>query len=161
MKFTITLNGVLREIDCEPGANLYEVLRAIGIKGVKQGCDTEGTCGACTVLVDGVPTLSCITPAPRVAGHEVTTIEALGTPENPHLLQREFVDAGAIQCGFCSPGMILASKALLDRNNNPTHAEIAEALSNNLCRCTGYVKIFDAVKNAAAAMRKEAANGKN
>ncbi len=160
MKFTTTINGIAREIDCDPGANLYDVLRALGLKGVKQGCDNEGTCGACTVLIDGVPTLACITPAPKVAGHEVTTIEALGTPDKPHLIQREFVDAGAIQCGFCSPGMILSTKALLDRTTNPSQAEIAEALSGNLCRCTGYVKIFDAVKNAAAAMRKEASDGK-
>ena len=160
MKFTTTINGLSREIDCEAGANLYDVLRGLGLKGVKQGCDNEGTCGACTVLLDGTPTLACLTPAPKVAGREVTTIEALGSPDKPHLIQREFVDAGAIQCGFCSPGMILSTKALLDRTTNPSQAEIAEALSGNLCRCTGYVKIFDAVKNAAAAMRKEASNGK-
>lgn len=160
MKFMTTINGLSREIDCDAGANLYDVLRELGLKGVKQGCDTEGTCGACTILLDGVPTLSCITPAPKIAGKEVTTIEALGTPDKPHLIQREFVDAGAIQCGFCSPGMILSTKALLDRNVNPSHEEIAKALSGSLCRCTGYVKIFDAVNNAAAAMRKEAPDGK-
>ncbi|MDR0966851.1 MAG: (2Fe-2S)-binding protein [Myxococcales bacterium] len=160
MKFTTTINGLSREIDCDAGMNLYDLLRELGLKGVKQGCDNEGTCGACTVLVDGVPTLSCITPAPKIAGHEVTTIEALGSPDKPHLIQSEFVKATAIQCGFCSPGMILSAKALLDKNTNPTHEQIAEALSGNLCRCTGYVKIFDAVKNAAAALRKEASNGK-
>ncbi|MGI5862310.1 MAG: (2Fe-2S)-binding protein [Myxococcales bacterium] len=155
-KFSTTINGQAREVECEPGASLHEVLRAYGYKSVKQGCDNEGTCGACTVLLDGQPVLSCITPAPKAAGREVVTVEALGTPAKPHPIQRAFVDAGAIQCGFCTPGMILSTKALLDRVNNPTDAQISEALSGNLCRCTGYVKIKDAVRMAAAAVRKEA-----
>ena len=149
MKFTTTINGLAREIDCDPGANLYDVLRALGLKGVKQGCDNEGTCGACTVLIDGVPTLACITPAPKVAGHEVTTIEALGTPDKPHLIQREFVDAGAIQCGFCTPGMVLTAVAFLARTPQPTRPEIRRALNANLCRCTGYQQIVDAIEQAA------------
>lgn len=155
MRFTTTINGKARELECAPGASLLEVLRANGYKSVKQGCDREGTCGACTVLLDGVAILSCITPAARVAGRKVTTVEALGDPSHPHLIQKAFVEAGAVQCGYCTPGMILATKALLDRNSKPTEQEIVNALSGNLCRCTGYVKILDAVRHAAAVMQQE------
>jgi len=159
LRFTTTLNGRHLEIECEPGASLFEVLRARGLKGVRQGCDTEGSCGACTVLLDGQAILSCITPAPKASGRQVVTVEALGSPARPHVLQKAFVEAAAIQCGFCTPGMLLAAKALLDRNTSPSDAQIAEAVSGNLCRCTGYVKITDAVRNAAALMRGEAGNG--
>lgn len=155
MRFTTTINGKAHELECAPGASLFEVLRANGYKSVKQGCDREGTCGACTVLLDGVAILSCITPAARAAGRNVTTVEALGDPSNPHFIQQSFVDAGAVQCGYCTPGMILATKALLDRNSKPSEQDIVQALSGNLCRCTGYVKIFDAVRNAAAVMQQE------
>ena len=155
MRFSTKINGEVREISCDPGDTLYDVLRSVGLKGAKRGCDREGTCGACTVLLDSEAVLSCITPAPKMAEREVITIEALGTPTDPHPIQKAFVDAGAIQCGYCSPGMILATKALLDREPNPTRDQIAEGLSGNLCRCTGYVKIFDAVENAAAVLRKE------
>jgi aerobic carbon-monoxide dehydrogenase small subunit len=158
MRFEMRLNGQAREVDCDPGATLFEVLRALGVLSVKQGCDREGTCGACTVLLDGEPLLSCITPAPRAAGRAVTTVEALGHPGKPHPLQRAFVDAGAVQCGYCTPGMILAAKALLDHDPAPSRAAIAEGLSGNLCRCTGYVKIVDAVENAAATLREEKAD---
>ncbi|MCU0693675.1 MAG: (2Fe-2S)-binding protein, partial [Polyangiaceae bacterium] len=127
----------------------------LGLKSVKQGCDQEGTCGACTVLIDGLPMLSCITPAPKAAGREVLTVEGLGDPTRPHPLQTAFVDAGAVQCGYCTPGMILSAKALLDRNPAPSDAQIADALSGNLCRCTGYVKIIDAVRNASTALAGE------
>ena len=160
MRFEILLNGHAREIDCDPGATLFEVLRALGVLSVKQGCDREGTCGACTVLLDGEPLLSCITPAPRAAGRAVQTVEALGHPGKPHPLQAAFVEAGAVQCGYCTPGMILAAKALLDREPAPTRAAIAEALSGNLCRCTGYVKIVEAVDRAAAVLRQEKTNGR-
>jgi carbon-monoxide dehydrogenase small subunit len=155
MRFNTKINGTAREIDCAPGATLFEVLRQLGYNSVKQGCDREGTCGACTVLVDGTPVLSCITPAPRVAGREVTTVEALGDVNRPHPIQTAFVDAGAVQCGFCTPGMILSTKALLDRNGKPTDEQIAAALSGNLCRCTGYVKIIEAVRMAASALSQE------
>jgi len=155
MRITTTINGKARELECAPGATLFEVLRSNGYKSVKQGCDREGTCGACTVLLDGVAILSCITPAARVAGRNVTTVEALGDPSNPHFIQKAFVDAGAVQCGYCTPGMILATKALLDRDSKPSEQDIVQALSGNLCRCTGYVKIFDAVRNAAAVMQQE------
>jgi aerobic-type carbon monoxide dehydrogenase small subunit (CoxS/CutS family) len=159
MRFSTRINGVPRELDCEPGATLFEALRANGYQSVKQGCDHEGSCGACTVLLDGDPILSCITPAPRAAGREVTTVEGLGDPSHPHALQKAFVDAGAVQCGYCTPGMILAAKALLDRVPEPSGEQIADALSGNLCRCTGYVKIVGAVKDAAQALRKEPSHG--
>ena len=159
MKISTRLNGVAREIECEPGDTLFEVLRRIGLRGVKQGCDREGTCGACTVLLDGKPILSCITPAPKIAGRELTTIEGLGDVAHPHPIQTAFADAGAVQCGYCSPGMILSTKALLDRTPIPTTQQIADALSGNLCRCTGYVKIFDAVRDAAAALQDKNAAG--
>lgn len=155
MRFSTRINGAAREIECEPGDTLFEVLRRMGLKGVKQGCDREGTCGACTVLIDGNTTLSCITPAPKVAGREVVTIEGLGNVTKPHTIQRVFADAGAVQCGYCTPGMILATKALLDKVPEPTQEQIAQALSGNLCRCTGYVKIFDAVRESAAALQQE------
>ncbi|HEY3448255.1 MAG TPA: (2Fe-2S)-binding protein [Myxococcales bacterium] len=152
MKFQTKINGLERTLECEPDATLFEVLRANGFQSVRQGCDREGLCGACTVLLDGRAILSCITPAPKAAGHEITTVEALGTPEKPHALQKAFVEAGAVQCGYCTPGMLLASKALLDENPNPSDEQIADALSGNLCRCTGYVKITEAVKDAAKAL---------
>ena len=155
MRFTTTINGKAREVDCAAGATLFEVLRQLGYKSVKQGCDREGTCGACTVLLDGIPILSCITPAPRAQGREVTTVEALGDPTHPHPIQQAFVDAGAVQCGYCTPGMILSTKALLDKVPHPTDEQIATALSGNLCRCTGYVKIMQAVRNAASAAGQE------
>lgn len=155
MRFNAKINGMVREIECAPGATLFEVLRLMGYKSVKQGCDREGTCGACTVLLDGTPILSCITPAPRISGREVTTVEALGDPGHPHPIQTAFVEAGAVQCGYCTPGMLLSTKALLDRNKKPTDEQIASALSGNLCRCTGYVKIIEAVRNAASALSEE------
>ena len=155
MRFTTRINREKRTINCEAGDTLFDVLRGLGLKGVKQGCDREGTCGACAVLLDGVPVLSCITPAPKAAGREVTTIEGLGNPTHPHPIQAAFVKAGAVQCGYCTPGMVLATSALLNRAARPTDEQIAEALSGNLCRCTGYVKIFDAVRDAALVLDVE------
>ncbi|MGC4121089.1 MAG: (2Fe-2S)-binding protein [Myxococcales bacterium] len=154
MKLEIKINGVDRVLDCEPGATLFEVLKAAGYKGVRQGCDCDGACGTCTVLLDGRAILSCITPAPRAAGREVVTVEGLGTPEKPHPLQRSFVEAGAVQCGYCTPGMLLSAKALLDRHPTPSDEQIADALGGNFCRCTGYVKISEAVRNAASELKK-------
>ncbi len=152
MKLQTRINGVERTLECEPGATLFEVLRASGYKSVRQGCDREGACGACTVLLDGRAVRSCITPAPKAAGREITTVEGMGTPEKPHALQKAFVEAGAVQCGYCTPGMLLASKALLDEHPDPSDEQIADALGGNLCRCTGYVKISEAVRNAAQAL---------
>ena len=157
MLISTRINGVSRDIECEPGATLFDVLRGMGLRGVKQGCDREGTCGACTVLLDGKAILSCITPAPRAAGREIVTIEGLGDVAHPHPIQTAFVDAGAVQCGYCTPGMILSTKALLDAHPVPTTEQIASALSGNLCRCTGYVKIFDAVRDASSALTAPAA----
>ena len=155
MQLSTRINGVAHNVECEPGATLFELLRKLGYKSVKQGCDREGTCGACTILLDGRTMLSCITPAAKAQGREVTTVEGMGDPANPHPIQEAYVDAGAVQCGYCTPGMILATKSLLDTNPKPTQADIVEALSGNLCRCTGYVKIFDAVRDAAAALQEK------
>jgi carbon-monoxide dehydrogenase small subunit len=151
---SFSVNGRAVSVESAPGATLFQVLRQLGLKSVKRGCDDEGTCGTCSVLLDGQLVLSCITPAPRAAGREVTTVEGLGDPSQPHPLQRAFVDTGAVQCGYCTPGMVLAAKALLDRNPAPVEAEIQDALSSNLCRCTGYVKIVEAVTLAADRMRE-------
>jgi len=147
-----TINGKHRKIIVNPNELLLNVIREdLGLTGTKYGCGT-GECGACTVLVGGEPVLSCLTLAVTVDKKEVTTIEGIGTYENPHPLQQTFVEAGAIQCGYCTPGMILSAKALLDKNPNPTEDEIKRAIEGNLCRCTGYVKIIEAIKLAAKRM---------
>ena len=148
-----TLNGTEASFHVEPQETLLEVIRnRARLTGTKKGCDL-GECGACTVIMDGRAVNSCCVLALQAEGTEVITIEGIGTKDHPHPLQQAFVDAGAIQCGFCTPGMILAAKALLDRNPSPTRGEIREALSGNLCRCTGYTKIEEAVNMAAEAMR--------
>ena len=147
-----TINGKHRKIIVNPNELLLNVIREdLGLTGTKYGCGT-GECGACTVLVGGEPVLSCLTLAVTVDKKEVTTIEGIGTDENPHPLQQTFVEAGAIQCGYCTPGMILSAKALLDKNPNPTEDEIKRAIEGNLCRCTGYVKVIEAIKLAAKRM---------
>jgi aerobic carbon-monoxide dehydrogenase small subunit len=134
-------------------AILLDVIREeFGLTGTKRGCDM-GTCGCCTVLVDGESRLSCLTLAAQVAGKEISTIESLGAPNALHPLQRAFSDVGGSQCGFCTPGFIMASKALLDKHPTPSDQEIKEAISGNLCRCTGYIKIVDAIKVAAEELR--------
>jgi len=150
------LNGRDITIETEPGRTLLDVLREdLDLTGTKQGCDRQGECGACTVLLDGEPVRSCLLPVEKVAGRRVTTIEGLGTAERLHPVQQAFVDHGAVQCGFCTPGMVLSAVALLDRDPNPSHEQIVKALEGNLCRCTGYVKIVEAVEAAAAHMRGE------
>ena len=137
------------------GRLLVRLLRDdLGLTGTKEGC-SEGRCGACTVLVDGRPRPACRLTAGDVEGREITTIEGLGTPESPHPVQRAFVEVGAIQCGFCTPGMILEAKALLDRSPRPSREQITRALNRHLCRCTGYVKIVEAVELAARYLLKE------
>jgi len=148
------VNGKSYELATDPHMLLVEVLRdEFGLTGTKCGCGI-GHCGACTVLVDGLPTLSCLTPALTVKGKNITTVEGLAKGTTLHPIQKAFMACGAIQCGYCSPGMILSAKALLDKNPNPTRGEVKQALSGNLCRCTGYVKIIDAVLVAALTMRK-------
>lgn len=146
---TMTVNGNRIEIGVGDEETLLETLRQrLGLTGTKQGCDL-GDCGSCTVLLDGQPVLSCLTLAADVQGREVTTIEGLSHGEDLHPVQRAFHEAGAVQCGFCTPGMVLTAKALLDTHAAPDRDTIRKALSGNLCRCTGYVKIVNAVENAA------------
>lgn len=154
MKLSATINGDFKEFEVNPNTLLIDFLRNNGYLGVKNGC-MEGTCGSCTVLVDNIPLKSCILFVGQVQNRYVLTIEGLGTPENPHPLQDEFVEQGAVQCGFCIPGMILSANALLLKNPDPTDEEIKEGLDGNLCRCTGYVKQIEAVKNAAKRLREE------
>ena len=138
----------------KPYWTLLRTLRnELGLTGAKLGCGT-GRCGACTVLMDGKAALSCLTLAARAEGKKITTIEGLATGLKLHPLQEAFVKSGAIQCGFCMPGMILSAKALLDENPNPTEEEVRKALSGNLCRCSGYVKTVKAVMEAAGIIRK-------
>jgi aldehyde oxidoreductase len=148
-----TLNGAEVEVGGDGNRTLLSVLREdFGLLGVKEGC-SKGHCGSCSVLVDGEVALSCHTPAGEVAGRSVVTIEGIGTREEPHPLQRAFVELGAVQCGFCTPGVIVAAKGLLDRNHDPSRGQIMAALNRNLCRCTGYVKLVEAVQLAAAYLR--------
>jgi len=148
MKIYFELNGEQRYVEIEPGESLLSLLRRLGMKSVKQGCDT-GDCGVCTVLLDGRAVRSCTVFAAQVQGRRVTTLEALGDADDPHPLQEAFVEAGAVQCGYCTPGMILAAYELLQKNDDPTPEEVRRAISGNLCRCTGYVKIVDAILLAA------------
>lgn len=149
----LTVNGERHERAIAPAATLLEVLREdLGLTGSKRGCD-GGECGACTVLVDGEPVLSCLTLALAVEGRTITTIEGVSTGGELHPVQRAFEEQGAVQCGFCTPGMVLSAKALLARNREPSREEVRLALSGNLCRCTGYGRIVDAVQLAAKRMR--------
>jgi aerobic-type carbon monoxide dehydrogenase small subunit (CoxS/CutS family) len=151
MTITLDLNGVARSLDVAPGETLLDALREAGCASVKRGCEA-GTCGSCTVLVDGVPKLSCLLLAATADGHAVTTVEALGAPDRPHPIMTAFAAAGAVQCGYCTPGMVLSTHALLARNPHPTEADVREALDGHLCRCTGYVKQVEAVLKAADAV---------
>jgi len=147
LKFT--LNGEQVDILVSTSDTLLDVLRdQLHLTGTKKGCG-KGECGACTVIMDGEAVNSCIIPALKATGKNVETIEGIGSEENLHPLQETFMDLGAVQCGFCTPGMIMSSKALLDSIIDPTRAEIKEAISGNICRCTGYVKIEEAVQAAA------------
>lgn len=155
---TLTVNGDRHDVGVPGHWTLLETLRyAIGLTGSKQGCD-KGDCGACTVQIDGVPTLSCITPVHEAVGRRVTTVEGLVRgPGEPHALQRMFGEMGAAQCGFCTPGILCSAAALLDREAAPTRRQIREALAGNLCRCTGYTKIYEAIEAAAGEMRRAGA----
>jgi carbon-monoxide dehydrogenase small subunit len=152
MQVTATINGEKRSFQAEPDEKLADALRRLGLTGVKKGCG-EGTCGSCVVLLDGRAVNACLVFVPAIEGRQVVTIEGVGTTDAPHPLQTAFVDAGAVQCGFCTPGMVLSAKALLDREAEPTDEQIRAALDGNLCRCTGYVKVIEAVKAAAARLR--------
>ncbi|HEC35408.1 MAG TPA: 2Fe-2S iron-sulfur cluster binding domain-containing protein, partial [Anaerolineae bacterium] len=158
LAITLAINGEEKTLNVHRTETLLDALRRASYTSVKHGCRT-GDCGACTVLLDGQPVHSCQVRAVQAEGHEVTTVEALTPPtggsEGLHPIQRAFIETGAIQCGYCSPAQILVTKALLDRNPDPTEEEIREALGGVLCRCTGYVKVVQAVQRAAAVLRGE------
>lgn len=154
---TFRVNGATRTVAARPNDVLLDVLREeMDLTGTKRGCDM-GTCGCCTVMIDGVARLSCLTLAQTVEGADITTVEGV-TPGNGglHPIQRAFCEEGGSQCGFCTPGFIMTTTALLREVPDPTDGELREALSGNLCRCTGYVKILEAVKRASKEMRQEA-----
>ena len=147
------INGQVRDVIVTPNITLAELLREqLDLTGTKKGCEV-GECGSCTVLIDGKPALSCSTLAITVRDKSILTIEGLAQGAQLHPLQQAFIDHGAVQCGFCTPGAILMAKAMLDENPNPTREDVKEGLGGNLCRCTGYVKIIDAVMAAAEMMR--------
>lgn len=148
-EISFKLNGADVAVSVLPNESLLKVLRRkLGFTGTKEGCG-KGDCGACTVILDGDAVDSCLVLAMQVDGREVMTIEGLGTRENLHPLQHNFIHLGAIQCGFCTPGQLMSAKAFLDKNPRPTRDEIKVAISGNLCRCTGYVKIIDAIEVTA------------
>ena len=150
MKVSLTVNGERLEGDAWGGESLLTFLRdTLELPGSKNACE-QGECGSCSVLFDGTLVCSCLVLAAQAAGHEIVTVEGLAREDALHPVQQAFVDAGAVQCGFCTPGLIVATAALLERTPDPGEDEIREALSGNLCRCTGYQKIFDAVRLAAA-----------
>ena len=152
MDFEATVNGSQVRWAIPPGEVLTETLRSHGLIGTKRGCES-GDCGACAVLLDGREVNSCVLLSAQASGHQIVTIEHLGTAVEPHPIQEAFIENGAIQCGFCTPGMILATSDLLSRNPAPTAADAREALAGHLCRCTGYVKPIDAVLDAAERVR--------
>ncbi|MHC3381214.1 (2Fe-2S)-binding protein [Haloarcula sp. H-GB5] len=156
MEIELEINDVERTVDASKSDSLLDVLRRNGYTGAKRGCDT-GACGFCTVHVDGEPVKSCVEPVTKVRDASVRTIEGLGEQDDLHPVQQAFVDNTALQCGFCIPGMIMRSTALLAENSDPTEQEVREALSDNLCRCTGYKKIVEAVLDAAERMNSDTA----
>ena len=155
MKIKFTVNGRVEERDVREDERLLDLIRDdLQLTGAKEGCG-EGECGACTVLIDGKAIASCLVLAPQVDGKSVLTVEGLAPGEELHPIQRAFVEKGAVQCGFCTPGFIMSTYALLTVNPDPSNEEILAALEGNLCRCTGYAKILDAVRYAAELMRQE------
>jgi carbon-monoxide dehydrogenase small subunit len=152
MRIELTVNGERREADdvWEGESLLYALRERLGLPGSKNACE-QGECGSCTVYLDGTPVCSCLVAAGQANGREVTTVEGLGSGEDLHPVQQAFLERGAVQCGFCTPGLIVSTHDLLQRNPRPSDPEIREALAGNLCRCTGYEKIMDAVRSAAEA----------
>ncbi|MFQ5542520.1 MAG: (2Fe-2S)-binding protein [Candidatus Binatia bacterium] len=156
MNLQLSINGKSYNVDPLPGETLLTVLRdRLNLTGTKDGCG-EGVCGACTMLLDGDPVSSCLLLAPYAEGKEITTIEGLGSDGKLHPLQKAFLDNGAFQCGYCTPGMILMAKALLDLTPHPSEEEIRDFMAGNICRCTSYVEIVGAVKQASRARRRKA-----
>jgi carbon-monoxide dehydrogenase small subunit len=153
-KIKAKVNGKSVSFAVDSNERLIDMLRnRIGLTGTKEGCG-KGDCGSCVVIVDGKTVNSCLMLAAQADGKAIVTIEGLGTPEKMHPLQKAFAEKGAVQCGFCIPGMIVTAKNLLDKNPDPSRQEIREAISGNLCRCTGYIKIIDAIQAAAAEMKR-------
>ncbi len=151
-KISITVNGVSHELEVDPRLLLIDLLRAhLELTGTKSGCG-HGDCGACTVLVDGKPANACLLLAVEVDGKKVTTIEGLAEGDRLHPVQQAFIDHGAMQCGFCIPGMILSAKALLDETSHPTEEQVRDAIAGNLCRCTGYAKIVQAILSVSKSL---------
>jgi carbon-monoxide dehydrogenase small subunit len=151
-EITITVNGETEAVVVPSNKTLMGMLREdLGLTGTKNGCST-GECGACTVMIDGEPVNSCMTLAVECDGADIVTVEGLAQDGQLHPVQETIIEAGGVQCGFCTPGILIASRALLDRNPDPSDDEIREALVGNLCRCTGYVRIIEAVKKAAKSM---------
>lgn len=149
LEITLTVNGKTHTAALEPAAALVDFLRdTLGYKGVKLCCNT-GECGACTILMDGKPVNSCVVLAADAAGADIVTVEGIADGDRLHPVQQAFIDTGAVQCGYCTPGFIVSVKALLDRSPHPSAEEVEEAISGNICRCTGYTKIYDAVELAA------------
>jgi len=151
MRITLTVNEAKREVEIEPGETLLELLRRQGYKGVKKGCGS-GDCGACAVLLDGRAVNSCLVLAAKADGRKVVTVEGLEDDKGLHPVQQAFLEEGAIQCGYCTPGMVIAAVDLLTHNSSPSEAQIREGISGNLCRCTGYVKQIEAIKIAVERM---------
>lgn len=150
----LTINGRTHDLVVPPHSTLLEILRDdLGLTGTKRGCDL-GACGACTVILDGRPVSSCLTLAVEAVGQEILTIEGLAVGGQLHPVQQAFVEHGAVQCGFCTPGLVLVAKVLLDEEPEPSEEAIREALSGNVCRCTGYVKVFDAVRAASRRIKE-------
>lgn len=160
-KLKCVINGRDVVVNVDPGSSLLDVLRKdLGLTGAKKGCG-EGECGACTVLLNGKPVNSCIVPVMKAQGSDILTIEGLAEAGELHPIQEAFIEAGAVQCGFCTPGVILSAKSLLEEFENPSQEDVKEALSGHLCRCTGYLQFYEALKLAAEkiAEKKKAAYG--
>ena len=153
-KIHFKVNGNPVEVSVKSNMTLADLLRTkLSLTGTKKGCE-RGNCGACTVVMNGKAVLSCLVLAPRADGADILTVEGLGTPTNLHPLQQAFIDRGAIQCGFCIPGMFMSAKALLDENPKPTREDVKKAIAGNLCRCTGYTRQIDAILDAAQKLSK-------
>ena len=151
-KITLNVNGEKHELDVTPYVSLADVLRnKLGCTEVKESCGS-GECGACTVLIDGTPVVSCLTLAVKADGRQITTVKGVTQDGELHPIQKKFIEHGAVQCGYCTPGMVLMAKVLLEKNPHPTEEEVREAISGNLCRCTGYQQIVEAIMAAAAEM---------
>jgi carbon-monoxide dehydrogenase small subunit len=155
MTIDLVFNGSRHTVEVEPGESLMDLLRRLGLKSVKNGCD-DGYCGACAVLLDGRAVNACLVFAARAAGCRVETVEGLAQEGVLHPVQRALLDLGAVQCGFCTPGMVMTALDLLEHNPRPTETDVRHALAGNYCRCTGYVKPVEAILAAAAELREEA-----